>query len=315
MCGLFGMVRSTHGPHPASASGVFAELGRLAQQRGRDAAGFALVSPPPLPVTVIKAPRPFGSLLRPHHLPLLHQAHLALGHTRHASQGAPDRLANAAPLEAGDLVGTHNGDIDQDDLRRRLPGLPQPHGDTDSEVLLLALDRVHGDLGAVCEVLSTMRGPAALAWVDRTRPHVVYLARSALSPLALAWDAQGHLYWASSPTWFRHLDEQAGGLLGLRVERVQQGTLLVVAAGQAPTIVAERRFVPVARAGDAQRPSLWAGLDPGEVAAFQASAQHASFDAARPSRPAVPAAHARDDAQHPHRHRHCRQVAEQAVLA
>jgi Glutamine amidotransferase domain len=130
MCGLFGFARSARAAHPELASGVFVDLGRLAEQRGRDAAGFALLGgPPPLPPAVVKDTRPFGSLWRSHHAPLLHQARVALGHTRHASQGTPDRLANAHPLEAGGLIGTVNGDIDQGDLRRRLPpGLPPTQG-------------------------------------------------------------------------------------------------------------------------------------------------------------------------------------------
>jgi glucosamine 6-phosphate synthetase-like amidotransferase/phosphosugar isomerase protein len=275
MCGLFGFVRSARAAHPESASGVFAELGRLAEQRGRDAAGFALVQPP-LPPAVVKAPRPFRSLWISDHAPLLHQARVALGHTRHATQGDPGRLANTHPLEAGRLVGTVNGDIDADDLRRRLPpGLPASKGETDSEVVLLALDRVRGDLGGVCEVLATVRGPLALAWVDRTRPGLVFLARGALCPLAVARDAEGrHLYWASSPTWFYRLDEQAGGRLGFEVERVAEGTVLVVEAGEIPAVVAERSFTPTARAGDEQRfPSIWVGLDLHDAAAFQAEAR------------------------------------------
>jgi glucosamine 6-phosphate synthetase-like amidotransferase/phosphosugar isomerase protein len=276
MCGLFGVARSTRAARPAFASGVFVDLGRLAEQRGRDAAGFALVQPP-LPLAVVKDTGPFGRLWEARqHAPLLHEASLALGHTRHASQGAPGRLANAHPLETGSLVGTVNGDIDQDDLRRRLPGLPAPQGETDSEVLLLALDHVRRDLAAVCEVLAAVRGPAALAWVDRARPDRVFLARGALCPLAIARDTQGHLYWASSPTWFHRLDERAGGWLGFQVERVAEGTVLVIATGDAAlTVVAERSFTPTARTGDPQRfPSIWAGLDRHEVAAFQAEARH-----------------------------------------
>jgi asparagine synthetase B (glutamine-hydrolysing) len=274
MCGLFGFARSTRGAHPEQASGVFVDLGRLAEQRGRDAAGFALAQPS-LPPAVVKDTRPFGSLWRSHHVPLLHEARVALGHTRHASQGAPDRLANAAPLEAGNLVGTVNGDVDADDLRQRLaPGLPVPEGETDSEVLLLALNRVRGDLEAVCHVLAAVRGVTALAWVDRARPGLVFLARGALCPLVIARDARGHLYWGSSPTWFRRLDEQAGGGLGFQVERVAEGTVLVIATGKLPTVVAERSFVPTARAGDERFASIWAGLDPREVAAFQAEARH-----------------------------------------
>jgi asparagine synthetase B (glutamine-hydrolysing) len=276
MCGLFGLARSARAAHPESASGVFVELGRLAEQRGRDAAGFALAQPP-LPPAVVKAPLPFRSLWGSHQAPMLPRARIALGHTRHASQGGPGRLANAHPLEAGALVGTVNGDIDADDLRRRLPpGLPAPEGETDSEILLLALNRVRGDLEAACEVLAAVRGLAALAWVDRARPGLVFLARGALCPLAVARGAQGHLYWGSSPTWFRHLDEQAGGRLGFRVKRIAEGTVLVIDTGDAvPTVVAERSFVPTARAGDAQRfTSIWAGLDPHDVAVFQAEARH-----------------------------------------
>ena len=188
MCGLFGFVRGARDETPERASAVFVALGRLAEQRGRDAAGFALVTDTGR-CHVVKATGSFTSLWQRRYLPALHRAPVALAHTRHASQGAPDRLVNAAPLVVGaGLVGTCNGDIDAADLQRRLPGLPEPQGDTDSEPLLPALDRVRGDLGAVCEVLSAMHGPAALAWVDPARPRLVFLARAALCPLALAWD-------------------------------------------------------------------------------------------------------------------------------
>src|SRR6266511_828608 len=179
----------------------------------------------------------------------------------------------------GKRIKPDHGPTPEDHDPRKLPlapGLPPPKGETDSEVLLLALDRVRGDLGEVCEVLATARGVTALAWVDRTRPGLVFLARGALCPMAVARDAHGHLYWASSPRWFRHLDEQAAGRLGFQVERVAEGTVLAIATDRAvPTVVAERSFTPTARAGDAQRfASIWAGLDPREAAAFQAAARH-----------------------------------------
>jgi glucosamine 6-phosphate synthetase-like amidotransferase/phosphosugar isomerase protein len=283
MCGLFGFARSARAAHPRLASGVFVALGHLAERRGADAAGFALASQqPPLPVAVVKAPLPFQSLWHsPSHTPMLHEASLALGHTRHASQGAPGRLANTHPLEAGRLIGTVNGDIDQDNLRRGLPGLPASQGETDSEVLLLALDRTRGNLDSVCEVLEAVRGVAALAWVDRTRPGLVFLARGALCPLAVARDAHGHLYWGSSPTWFHHLDERSGGRLRFQVDRVTEGTVLAIATDKAvPTVVDQRSFVPTTRPGDAQRTSIWASLAPREVAAFQAEGRHHAAGAA-----------------------------------
>lgn len=308
MCGIFGMVRSAHDPDPARASSVFVALGQLAGQRGRDAAGFVLVGDGaqrdggpgvdgsglsfggagwPAPIgrrdvrlgrcRVVKDTGRWGRLWRPELLRALDGAPAALGHTRHASQGPPGTLVNAAPLVVGDgLIGIHNGDVDAQGLRRALPiGLPASRGETDSEVLLLALDQVRGDLVAACDVLETARGLAALAWVDRHAPDLVYLARAALCPLVIARDARGNLYWGSSPAWFRRLDEQVGGLLGFEVERVREGTLLAITASTTPSIRARRSFEPVARPGDGWRfPSIWNGLDPADVEAFQAEATH-----------------------------------------
>jgi glutamine phosphoribosylpyrophosphate amidotransferase len=302
MCGIFGMVRSAHDPDPALASSVFVALGHLAEQRGRDAAGFLLVGDdrafadddpggggdqPRDPVDsrdtrlgrcrVVKDTRRWGLLWRPDFVRALDAAEAAIGHTRHASQGSPGVLANAAPLVVGDgLIGVHNGDVDVEAFRGDLPmALPAARGETDSEVLLLALDQVRGDLPGTCDVLETARGVATLAWVDRHSSGLVHLARAALCPLAIATDAHDNLYWASAPSWFRRLDEQAGGRIGFQVERVREGTVLVIAAGGTPSIRASRSFEPVARPGDGWRfPSIWNGLDSADVEAFQAEASH-----------------------------------------
>jgi glucosamine--fructose-6-phosphate aminotransferase (isomerizing) len=313
MCGIFGMVRSADDPDPAWASSVFVALGHLAEERGRDAAGFVLVDggsgrggeapsggglgdaalghddagEPAEAIyrrdvrlgrcRVVKDTRRWGSVWRPEFLHTLDGARTALGHTRHASQGMPGALANAAPLVVGErLIGVHNGDVDADALRSCLPvALPPSLGETDSEVLLLALDQVSGHPRAACDVLETARGLAALAWVDRQAPDIVHVARGVLCPLAIARDARGNLYWASSPAWFRRLDHQTGGRLGFEVERVREGTLLAIAAGATPSIRVRRSFRPVARPGDDWRfPSIWNGLDPADVEAFQAEACH-----------------------------------------
>jgi asparagine synthetase B (glutamine-hydrolysing) len=325
MCGIFGMVRSAHDPDPAWASSLFAALGHLAEQRGRDAAGFVLVGNDPQRAgaarngdgsarngdgrsrdgsvrdgdgpsgdggarrdaihrrdvqlgrcRVVKDTGRWGRLWRHEFLQALDGAQAALGHTRHASQGTPETLANASPLVVGDgLIGVHNGDIDAQALRSALPiALPAPHGETDSEVLLGALDRVRGDLLAACEVLESAHGLATLAWVDRHEPDLVLLARAALCPLVIVRDAHGNLYWGSSPAWFRRLEEQTGGRTGFEVEPVPEGTLLAIAAGATPSVRARRSFEPVARPGDDWRfPSIWNGLDPADVEAFQAGSR------------------------------------------
>jgi glutamine---fructose-6-phosphate transaminase (isomerizing) len=303
MCGLFGLIRNQHDRDPAWASRMFVALGQLAQERGRDAAGFVLVGDHPAPnaypgtsrapirrrdvqlgrCRVVKDTCRWAQLWRQSYWQALDSAVIAFGHTRHASQGAPGALANTAPLVVGDgLIGTHNGDVDAEALRRALlQPLPTCQGETDSEVLLLALDRVRTDLPAVCDLLSTVEGLAALAWLDRQLPDLVFLARAALCPLAIAWDGRGNLYWASSPAWFRHLDDQAGGRLGLEVDRVTEGTLLAITAGTTPTIVARQSFEPVARPGDDRRfPTVWNGLDPSDIEAFQAEIRHRIVDRA-----------------------------------
>ncbi len=321
MCGIFGMVRAQDSD-PTWASNVFVALGRLAEERGSDAAGFALLgenrlaraagaaagaatagaagaaggagSPGPGGVAaaddaihrrevdlgvcrVVKDTRRWGQLWRREYVGGLDAARAAFGHTRHASQGDPETLVNASPLVVGEaLVGVHNGDVDADALRRDLPaGIPPSRGGTDSEVLLLALDGVRGDLLGACDVLETVRGLAAVAWLDRSTPELVYLARGALCPLAIATDARGNLYWASSPSWFRRLDERSGGRLGFEVERVPEGTLLAIAVAGSPVIRARCSFEPVARPGDDWRfPSIWNGVDRVDVEAFQAEASH-----------------------------------------
>jgi glutamine---fructose-6-phosphate transaminase (isomerizing) len=294
MCGIFGVARADQAAHPELASQAFAVLGHLAQERGTDAAGFALVDAavagplsPPRGITrrrytrlrgcrIVKDVEPFAQVWGTGYLPALGTARVLLGHTRLATQGRADRLANASPLAAGALVGTHVGDLATAelltrDLRRRLVG------ETDTEVLYLALDRARRDRRKMVAVLETVTGRAALAWVDRSRVHRVYLARTALSPLAIADDAEGNLYWASSPQWLRRLNKLSQGRLGLRhITMVEEGSLLTVTIRDEPRITDERRFTPWVRARDLRLPeqAIWRGCSDADIAADQLHACH-----------------------------------------
>ena len=114
-------------------------------------------------------------------------APVVLGHTRWATQGART-LDNASPLNVGDIIGTHNGDVTA----------PTRNGSTDSAWLFDQLDHAP-TIKATAAVLTRLRGRAALAWTRRSRSDLVYLARTALSPLATAIDRAGALWWASNP--------------------------------------------------------------------------------------------------------------------
>jgi asparagine synthetase B (glutamine-hydrolysing) len=275
MCGLFGFLRCPDADHPEHASQAFVLLGVLAEERGRHAAGAALLtrragrSPAPAKATrfpdvrlaggcrVVKGLGPFSRVWRPELEPALDRAALALGHTRSATQGGA-RLANASPLAVGRLVGAHNGDVDAAPLRARF-GLTAPEGETDSEAIYQALAAA-GGLAARLDVLAALVGRAALAWADRARPGRVHLARAALSPLTVAVDSERNVYWASCPQWLR-VAERETPVRFVTKALLAEGTYLAIEQGPRPRLVTRERFVPVARQRDRWHESaVWRGF-------------------------------------------------------
>lgn len=291
MCGIFGFVRATEAPEPGLATEAFDLLGHLAQERGRDASGFALVNSrhtgpasPPGPAIglrrvaldgclITKAPLPFAKLWDDRFAGPVDRATIALGHSRWATRGSAGAVANASPMVVDRLIGTHNGDIDELTLGDRFD-IADTLGDTDTEVLLSALASVPSEPRAITSVLAKVWGRAALAWVDRSDPGAVHLARTALSPLATARDRAGNFYWASNPRWFRLADTK--GAYGFRdVTLVREGTYLRVRAGLIPRIEAERHFTAHARERDVfAAAAVWRGFDGGDMHLDRARATH-----------------------------------------
>lgn len=296
MCGIFGMIRCENATHPDRASAAFVELGHLAVARGRDAAGFALATGaaprageiPNIPtrsdldrrdvtidgIRIIKDVCSFGDLWDDdQHLPLLADARVAIGHTRYATQGNKKALTNASPLLVGHLVGTHNGDVEVASLSDRHSSLP-PFGSTDSEILYQSLHRARKDRRKVVKTLTEVEGRAALAWMDRGRADRVYLARAALSPLSIAWDADGNFYWASNPAWFREIDAKFDDAIGFHdITMVREGMLLTVeVTGSKPQIDDMREFLPQSRPSDERTADMiiWRNFDAEDTKADKA---------------------------------------------
>ena len=145
-------------------------------------------------------------------------------------------------------------------------------------------------LDQVVQVLESLRGRAALVWVNRAEPKVVYLARTALSPLSVAWDRGGNFYWASNYHWFEDLDAQTGDFFGFNsVQRLREGTLMVVKPGSGAkyglkTIRTEQRtelavaevrhFQPFARISDWKLEAgkrMWQGFTTDDIEWEQAN--------------------------------------------
>lgn len=209
MCGLFGVLAPTsiNRREATRLRDEFLYLGQLAEERGLAAAGFAELLPNGEQRLRRRIGR-FSELAATLDDSQPAEGYGWIGHTRWPTQGAVT-LPNTSPLRAGPVLGTHNGDIDT----TTLPTQPVPdhrREGTDSHALLAALAALRVGRGypeRVATLLAQVQGRAALVWRDARDPRGrVWLARSGLSPLAVATDTTtGAIWWASNPDWLREL--------------------------------------------------------------------------------------------------------------
>jgi len=267
MCGLFGFLKPV-GADDAATAAIFAKLGRFATERGTDASGWATLAKPGASWRASKGPKPFDALWASRSArdeKALAGACAAMGHTRAASQGAPGRMANCSPMSTGTLVGTHNGDVDADDLMRRF-GIVDADlaGETDTEVLLNALS------GApALEVLQSVAGRVALVWARQDRAGKLYLARGSWSPLYIARAADGVIWWVSNPAWLGPAGVDVAELV-----RVREGTLVEADIATAK-LIGSKKFTPTARARDEYASQYaYAGFHPLDAAEDKACHVH-----------------------------------------
>lgn len=272
MCGIFGMVRNQSALHPEKASAVLIELGKKSVSRGRDSAGVAFVPPTDLAsqvardatnhqtrssvadldgVLIAKAKGTFHAMWddAKYTMPLMKSA-VVIGHTRASTQGNTSDLANASPLAVGQIVGTHNGDVDKSSVP--LPKGQFATGSTDTEYMYRGIDAVNSHRKKITDILTKARGRVAAVWIDRSRTDRLYMARAGLSPLAVGYDAEGNMYWASNPGWFREIDAEFDNTIGFHsIHMVAEGSLLTVNFGSGEAVFEDlRSFVPTVRTSD-----------------------------------------------------------------
>lgn len=266
MCGLFGALHCGTDDSATTVATTVACLGALSEERGKDAAGIAIIRTGRQSdatatrrtasnrlysdgtVTVTKSPGTFTELLTGIRA-ILHSPRSAyLGHTRWATQGDVASLTNTSPLTVGHLVGTHNGDIDVTSVPDHANHVKNAFGGTDTEILYRAIDRARGDRRKITKLLRTVRGRAALAFINREDTTRLYLARGALSPLSYAYDTDGNFYYASNPNWFR-LVAKTTAITFTEITLVPEGHLLTVNT-ETGEIEDVRRFTPTCREGD-----------------------------------------------------------------
>jgi len=274
MCGLFGIARSESSLKDIDAMRrgaiLLRAMGVNSEERGVHSSGLAMVSESipfkATPVTkeivnskeasfnntyIYKDSTKFSKLEIPQTgSEKILSANIVLGHSRYATQGAATSLKNASPMIAGNLVGTHNGDVLKSSIALSKEEKKLTLGETDTEQLLLALSLASGSRKEMTAVLRAAIGRIALAFVDRKNPERLYLVRGALSPISYAWTNDGDFVYASNPDWFRRIQKETKGEISFsNITLVPEGRLISVntSTGEIEDV---RKFTPSCRDSD-----------------------------------------------------------------
>lgn len=160
--------------------------------RGHDATGFVTVSPNGY-VQVRKDPLCATDFLTKRR-GIGAASVLTLIHTRAWTQGSPNDPNNNHPIVSGNVVGIHNGMIDNDDTLYRENPTWNRFGAVDSEVIFTALDHYDDERKA----LEQIEGWMAIAWIDVRDPKTLRLATGNASPLNIAVTPNGSMFFAST---------------------------------------------------------------------------------------------------------------------
>lgn len=193
------------------------------EERGRHATGIAYLNGDKF--SVRKAPVPASKFLT-RLIDMNPDTTNAILHTRWATKGSPEVNANNHPIISGKIVGVHNGHLSNDDAVFDYLG-SERRGQVDSEAAfaLLSATKYHPT-----QVLDSLEGRAALAWLDTRNRESLFLARCCDSPLAIGQTRQGSLIFAST---MKHLMIAAkkAGLAFSWADEVEEYTYLRVRNG------------------------------------------------------------------------------------
>lgn len=242
MCGIGGFSFSENAEH-VNAKRVARAMLLDIEVRGRDATGFAFMDPTGA-FQIHKAPLTATDFVR-RRLCIPRNARTAILHTRAATQGSELVNDNNHPIPQGHLVGVHNGIIWNDHtLWGDLVGADRRRAEVDSEVIFAGLAFGKQDSGAdVLDVLKTIEGPAAVAWLDQEHPDRLMLARAATNPLIIGQTADGSLLFASREEAVI-AGAEAAGLTLTHIRETDEGNLLTVEHGYVDEV---RTFEPARR--------------------------------------------------------------------
>lgn len=171
------------------------------EERGRAATGVACIRTDNQ-VSLLKMPLPASNFIKtPEYQSILsavdRHASLILGHTRLPTKGNPNNTENNHPLQAGPIIGVHNGQIDNDDQLFTSLALVR-QAEVDSEIIFRLLEKISpissdtDYLRDARSLLRHLRGQYAFLACDQRTPGRLLVLRHN-SPLSyyfhIEWNA------------------------------------------------------------------------------------------------------------------------------
>ena len=163
----------------------FTSLLALGQSRGTDASGIATMQRDgshrlfkrALPAVRLMDLDPFGAILDG----IDYGTTLVLGHTRHGTRGSADVNENNHPIRAENVMGTHNGTIENANLLFRMLDLPRAAA-VDSELIFRLGEwatRPSGkiDTKRLRRRLRLFRGTMAVVMSSRRSPELILVIK------------------------------------------------------------------------------------------------------------------------------------------
>src|SRR3990172_1875750 len=220
--------------------GVFSANLQFNEERGREATGVAIVQTDGQ-VSLLKQPLPASRLVNTSQfLSLLEavnsQTMLLLGHTRLPTKGDPAFNQNNHPIQAGPVLGVHNGEVFNDDELFARFGFPRT-AQVDSEIIFRLIESIdpalsdEGYLESVRGRIDLLQGQFAFLAYDLRRPGRLLALRHRNPLCALFHPAWNALVFSSRYVFLRKTFGRA-----LAAEALNPDRLLVFDAASIPLL-------------------------------------------------------------------------------
>lgn len=247
MCGISGFSLNPNDPTINNSRLLAGTLLLGIEHRGRDATGACWFDPYGNPFVQKGA---FTATAFVRNLSMWKKTTDAILHTRAWTQGHPSNNDNNHPIVTGPIIGVHNGGIWNDyDLFREMRDVERI-AEVDSEAAFAAIAFGIGRLnnGAsnnLIDCLEQIEGGAALAWYDADDDHrTLHLARLNSSPLVVAQNQHGSLFFASTKQAIVDALAKTRSSDIVYMEEIKEGTYLAVREGR---IIESSQFTPAVR--------------------------------------------------------------------